>query len=330
MGGSIVIIAEQHGGQMAPVSYELMGLAEEIQALYPMEVRTVILGQGPETLAREWADSMGGGVVAVDNPHLKTYNSELYKDILGRILPELKPVFIVMPCTTQGMDLAPGLSVRLRAACLTAVDGVRLEQGEICFTRKMYNGKIEAVVRPTVKTTLLSVQPGSFKTQKPARRDSGLWERRSIGGQPEKTRALGRKQIREEDAGLARADVVVAAGRGIGKEGNLSLIRRLAALFPKSAVAGSRPLCDSGWLEYKQQVGLTGATVSPKLYIACGISGAIQHTVGMQGAGFVVALSTDPNAAIFNLADVCIIEDLTTFIPVLLETYAKETGRSAG
>jgi len=115
----------------------------------------------------------------------------------------------------------------------------------------------------------------------------------------------------------------VAAGRGVGEIENMRLIKQLSALFPRSAVAGSRPVCDMGWLDYKRQVGLTGATVSPKLYIACGISGAMPHQVGMQGAGFIVAISTDPRAPIFNLSDVCIQEDLKRFIPALVEEFQK-------
>ena len=120
-------------------------------------------------------------------------------------------------------------------------------------------------------------------------------------------------------AGIAEAEVLVAAGRGVGGPENLELVFRLAALFPKSAVAGSRIACDLGWLEYPRQVGVTGATVAPRLYIACGISGAVQHVMGMRGAGFVVAVNKDPAAAIFREADVCIVDDLAEFLPVLIE-----------
>jgi electron transfer flavoprotein alpha subunit len=121
-----------------------------------------------------------------------------------------------------------------------------------------------------------------------------------------------------ETSALADADVIVSAGRGIGRQENLSLIYRLASVFSRSAVGGSRPVCDAGWLQYKQQVGMTGATVTPKLYIACGISGAMQHVSGMRGAGFIVSINTDPNAAIFNVSDVCIAEDAAEFLSLLI------------
>ena len=122
---------------------------------------------------------------------------------------------------------------------------------------------------------------------------------------------------------ITEAKVIVAAGRGIGEAEKLGIIEQLAKVFPRSAVAGSRIVCDMGWLEYKCQVGVTGATVTPELYIACGISGAVQHVSGMRSSGFIVAINTDPAAAIFQTADICVVEDLTTFIPILIEMYEK-------
>ncbi len=146
----------------------------------------------------------------------------------------------------------------------------------------------------------------------------------SMASQALRTRSLGLKQAEADTSGISEADVLISAGMGIGDEENLEFIYALAELFPKSAVAGSRIVCDLGWLEYKCQVGVTGATVSPELYIACGISGAVQHVSGMRGSGFIVAINTDPTAAIFHTADVCIVEDLKTFIPAFIEEYENE------
>ena len=135
--------------------------------------------------------------------------------------------------------------------------------------------------------------------------------------------SLGVRHSDTDSAGISQAEVIVAAGQGFGDSDNLELAHRLASLFPKSAVAGSRIVCDLGWLAYGCQVGVTGATVSPRLYIACGISGAIQHVSGMRGSEFIVAINKDPAAAIFQVADVCIVADVTTFIPTLIETCRK-------
>ena len=139
---------------------------------------------------------------------------------------------------------------------------------------------------------------------------------------------MGVKQAAMATKGITEANVVVAAGQGIGDQDNLELVNQLAAIFAKSAIAGSRIVCDLGWLEYGCQVGVTGATVSPQLYLACGISGAIQHISGMRGSDFIVAINKDPAAAIFQVADICVVEDLKSFIPVLIETYQETRNKS--
>jgi electron transfer flavoprotein alpha subunit len=211
--------------------------------------------------------------------------------------------------------------VRLGAACITGVERVFREDDHICFTRAVYNGKIMAIINPVAAPMVVTVQPGIFKPPRLDHTTPGTVDIRTVSLPPQRTRSKGIKRAKQEDSALSEAEVIVSAGRGIGSKKNLDLISRLAALFPRSAVGGSRPVCDLDWLEYKQQVGITGATVTPTLYIACGISGSVQHQSGMRGAGFIVAINTDPDAAIFNIADVCIVEDLTTFIPSFIEEY---------
>jgi electron transfer flavoprotein alpha subunit len=143
----------------------------------------------------------------------------------------------------------------------------------------------------------------------------------------ELSETLGTFESMHMDSTLKDGEVIVSAGRGIGKKENLSLIKRLAASFPKSAVGASRSVCDLGWLEHKHQIGTTGQSVSPKLYVACGISGAFQHVSGIKGAQTIVAINTDPHAAIFRVAHYCILEDLTTFIPVLLDALSADDNK---
>ena len=319
----IVIIAELRGNQVNPITYELLALAEKIRRTHTLPVKMILLGADVEMPAREIADASGEAVLAIENGHLKTYNGELTKDLLYDILSALYPVFILAAQTTRGLDFGPGLAVRLEAACITGVNAL-VDKGEgLCFSRAAYHGKIVTHVLSATETTLLLVQPGAFRAVEKEAKASGPVEIKTSDAEPKRIRSLGISATRSEDAGLAGANVVVAAGRGVGEKENMALIKQLSALFPRSAVAGSRPVCDMGWLEYKRQVGLTGATVSPKLYIACGISGAMPHQVGMQGAGFIVAISTDPRAPIFNLSDVCIQEDLKRFIPALVEEFQK-------
>jgi electron transfer flavoprotein alpha subunit len=183
----------------------------------------------------------------------------------------------------------------------------------------MFGGKVVADFVSQAEITIVTVQPGSFKAGEPDGIEAGSIESRTVSFSPHRSRTRGTKCADIGHSGLEEAEAIVAAGRGIGNEESVHLIERLASLLPRSAIAGSRPVCDAGWLEYKQQVGMTGATVSPNLYIACGISGSVQHLCGMRGAEFIVAINKDPNAAIFNESDVCVVEDLATFLPTLID-----------
>jgi electron transfer flavoprotein alpha subunit len=324
MTGTIVVLAEIQNGHPKPVTYELLNLADQLCGPTGRTVVVVVLGSEATAAARELARDFSGRILAVVNPRLEFYNGELYKSILTRLLPPLEPGLVLAAHTTQGMDFAPGLSVRLGAECLTGVEGLEPSPDRVILLRSMYNGKIQARLSLRAPLTVVTVQPGAFKA-KPAGKATrpGQVETVTSTEEPQLTRTLGLRRSRTESETLSAAEVVVAAGRGLGKKENLTLIKNTADLFPRSAVAGSRPVCDNGWLDYRQQVGLTGATVSPKLYIACGISGARQHTVGMQGSGFIVAISTDPHAAIFNLADIGVVEDLTVFLPIFIEESRK-------
>ena len=321
---SIAILAELQDDHPKPVTYELLNLADQLGRQTGWEAVLVVLGVKAQVAAQELAQFFDGRILAVVNPHLELYNGELHKKILARLLPPLEPGLVLVAHTTQGMDYAPGLAVRLGADCLTGVEGLAPSQDRVILLRSMYNGKIQARVSPTAPLTVVTVQPGVFKA-KPAETETrpGRVEIVASQDEPRQTRTLSVRRARTESETLSAAEVVVAAGRGLGKAENLTLIKETAGLFPRSAVAGSRPVCDNGWLDYRQQVGLTGATVSPRLYIACGISGARQHTVGMQGSDFIVAISSDPHAAIFNLADVGVVEDLTVFLPMFIEESRK-------
>ena len=323
MDRSIVIIAEHFEGRLTPVTYELLAFALELQQLHPGDVKAVILGDEITGLAREIANNTALDVTAIKVPGLVSYDGQAYRTILGEVLPDLNAKYVCIGHTSQGWDFAPALAVRLGTACITGVERVFPEDGLICFTRTIYNGKVAAEITPVTESAILTIQPGIFKPARPEDGSPGSVDIRTAAFMPHRSRPVGIKLAKEERSALTEAEVIVSAGRGIGKKENLDLIYRLAALFTKSAVGGSRPVCDSGWLEHKHQVGITGATVAPKLYVACGISGAAQHLSGMRGAGFVVAINTDPDAAIFNVADVCITGDLTAFIPAFIREHEK-------
>jgi len=240
----------------------------------------------------------------------------------------LETAYVCSAHSSQGMDYVPALAVALNAACITGVEDILEVENRICFATSIFGAKAVAHVQPESDISILTIQPGMFSPQKSEISGSGSVTIRSYECEPSTTRTMGIKQAEADMTGITEADVIVSAGQGIGEKENLNLIYQLAALFPKSAVAGSRIVCDLGWLDYRCQVGVTGATVSPQLYVACGISGAIQHVMGMRNSEFIVAINKDPAAAIFQVADICIVEDLINFIAAFIEVY--ENTKSKG
>jgi electron transfer flavoprotein alpha subunit len=321
---SIVVIAEHAAGYIKPVTHELLAFANKIKQAIPLSIKVVILGEEVIHLAQKIAGNCGFDVTAVQIPGMAHYNGEATIHALTEILPTMRPAFVCIAQTSQGMDYAPVLAVKLNAACITGIEDCLEVQGHLCFARPLYGGKVYVHIRLMSATSILTVQPGIFKADGTKSTGSGTTVITTMTSLVRRSRSLGIKPSAADTAAITDADVIVAAGQGIGDKANLDLIQDLAALFAKSAVAGSRIVCDRGWLAYRCQVGVTGATVAPRLYIACGISGAVQHVSGMRGSEFIVAINKDPAAAIFHTADVCIVEDLTTFIPIFIETCRRK------
>ena len=317
----IIVIAEHAQGQISPVTYELVAFAKKLQTAISLNIKVIILGTDIMEPARDIAQYSGLEVVAFEIPQLHNYNGELYGKVLTEHLIAAPPAYVCIAQTSRGLDFGPALAVELDSACISGIEGLLPTEDGVSFARSLYGGKAVAHIRVETKTAVLMVQPGIFKPSRPTTAKSGRVALKSLPIEPEWWRALGLKHLDTDTAGISEADVVVGAGRGFGDRENLELAYRLASIFPKSAVAGSRIVCDLGWLEYACQVGVTGTTVSPRLYIACGISGAIQHVSGMRGSELIVAINKDAAAAIFQVADICIVEDVLTFIPILIEVY---------
>lgn len=319
MHASILIIAEHADGQVRPVTYELAAAASVLcREMVASDIEIVVIGEAVDDPAADIAVRTGMPVTAIQVPGLSAYNADTYKHVLAGLVSERKPSYVLTAHSTQGVDFLPGLAVRLGAACMTGVEAIVKEDSGLCFRRAVCGGKIMADIHSDSAMVMLTILPGAFAAVSAAVPIPGPVTLRSMDFVSQRCFPQGVQRKNTDISALAEADVIVAAGRGIGEKDNLMLIHRLAERFPRSAVAGSRIVCDSGWLDYAQQVGVTGSTVSPRLYIACGISGAVQHVSGMRGADFVVSINTDRHAAIFNVSDICVVEDLTTFIPLLL------------
>lgn len=314
---NLVVIAHAAQGALLPSAAELLGLARRLAGQGPTAIKAILVGQGLEAAAREMASLGLEEVILLEGPGLAAYSGPAWVEALAPMLSSLAPVWVLVPHDSQGQDYAPVLSLSLGAACLGPVEGLEDADGGPAFLCPGQGGKALYAQRPLTPSAVISVLPGAFPAAQ-AQGPAAPLTRLASAGQAPGLRHLGGTAGHGQSRELAQAQSVLALGRGLGKRENLALAQELAACLG-ACLAGSRPLCDLGWLAYDQQVGQTGATVTPRLYLACGISGARQHTLGMQGAGFIVAINHDPQAPMHDLADLSVVADLPQFLQALLE-----------
>jgi electron transfer flavoprotein alpha subunit len=321
----ITVIAEQTGATVQPVTREAVSFARELETHTGGFVQAIVLGDPVESLAHSLAETTGVDVTGFESANLALYNGEVYRNTLLKFLETDGPAVICLPHTAFGFDLAPRLAIALHASCITAVEEIRFSNGRVRFVRSMFNGKLQAEVATSREKIVVTLLPGAWPGHErfPGSRKHQV---RIIKSDvfPTASQTLEVREASNEPLNFDDADVIVAAGRGIRNAKNLKLLENLAAIFPKAGLGASRAVCDLGWLGYRHQIGITGQTVSPRLYIACGISGAMQHLAGMKESRIIVAINNDPHAAIFQVADLGIVENLETFIPILLAEFKRQ------
>lgn len=314
----IVLIAERRQNEIDPVAFALMATAAQLQAGDHADIRLIITGDSVQPAAERLAADCSCPVLALELGGTVDYLDERSAAALLNEFESDRPDYICIGHTMRGVSLAGTLAAGLDGACITGVEDIIAADDGLYFRRSTYGGKFVATVASESPTTILTILPGACQPPETTHATGHPIEIKTVGNTKNRIRLLGCKAAVAGAADLADARVLIAAGQGIGEPENLDLIRQLAACFPNAAVAGTRIVCDLGWLNYNRQVGVSGNSVAPELYFACGISGAVQHLMGMRGSKYVVALNTDPNAAIFREADVCIVEDLKAFIPAFI------------
>jgi electron transfer flavoprotein alpha subunit len=309
----LFIIAETEKGGITRETFELVSFARELAR--DRRPTLILAGNELQGQAEEIAAGTCCDIVLVTGESLGLFNVEAHGSAIFSILPKDRPSWVCLAHTSAGCELAPYLAVKLEASCITAVEGIR----NGALRRSVCSGRFKTDIMPKRPSVVVTVLPGAFPVFSPDGLFRGSVRSCKTPAYPCRSRTTAIREAQRRDSVLKDAQVIVSAGRGVGKKENLSLIKDLAALFPQSAVGASRAVCDAGWLDYRHQIGTTGQTVSPQLYIACGISGAIQHTSGMKGSRLIVAINSDPHAAIFQVAHHCIVEDLVSFLPLLMD-----------
>lgn len=324
---SVVVVLEHRSGKWNRMSFEALEAGRKIAHASGLPVQAVVLGSGIDDLAKDAAAYEVAKVSAIDDPLLAHYTPEAYTAALEQLIKAEQPKLIVFPHTYQVRDYAPSLATRFDRALISDVTDVRTEGTQSLFVRQLFQGKLNADVHANGDPQFVSVQAGAFRAAESGSASSPI-EKFAAQLHASQIRSKPEEPFREaqRSVDLGAASVIVSVGRGIKEKDNLPVVEALAEVLG-AELAASRPICDNGWLPMERQVGSSGQTVSPKMYVAVGISGAIQHLVGMKGSKTVVAINKDENAPIFETADYGVVGDLFEIVPALVEEIKKAKHR---
>lgn len=317
---NIFVLAEHRCGELRDVTFEMLAAAAKLAPEFGGQVVSVLIGSGVDDYAAALAGH-SDKVLVVDDPLFAHYNSELVQPVLANLIQEHNPALVLVAHTTQGVDMAPALAVQLKMPFVADVIDLAVIDGKLQAVRMYYQGKVQANFGFTGDMPYLAtVRESSFCALEPLK--NGTVEKVES---PVQEPAAYRRFVEYIEAvtaevDITQADVVVAVGRGLKEEKNMAIIEDLAKAV-NGVIAGSRAATDAGWVPLDRQVGTSGKSVKPRLYIAIGISGASQHLVGMKGAKTVVAINKDANAPIFSVADYAIVDDLLKVVPKITQKF---------
>ena len=313
----LFVIVEHRLGETRDITYEMLWKAGELAQKLSHTVTAIILGHDVKSLAETISDR-ADKIIICDDERLKNFNADIHKEIIYALIEESKPAFTLIGNTSWGMELAPCLSVKTGLPLATDCIDIIPKDDTIIAQRQMFNGKIFANVSFTEpKGCLITIRAGVFPKDKIGDRKAEIIQQDfPLKDLPVKKSFVEFVEMAAGDVDITQAELLVSVGRGIGEEENISLIKELAEALG-GVVSCSRPIVDKNWLPKYLQVGTSGKSVSPKVYIAVGISGAFQHMAGTSGAGIIIAVNKDPKAPIFRTADYGIVDDLFKILPVL-------------
>ena len=324
MANGILVFIEHVEGQINRASYEAIRAAQLIGAEINQEVAAVIVGNGVGTLAAEIAAKKLSCVYTVENENLASYTADGYTTGLKQVIEQVQPVLVLMAHTYEVRDYAPKLAASLQRVLIGDCIAHKIEDNQLVFTRQIFQGKLAADVVPTGDAPhFASFQLGSFRGDECETGNAAI-QALTVNFEATQIRQKPEARFKEAKAAvdLTQAPLIVSVGRGIKEQKNIEIVKKLADALG-AELAASRPICDNDWLPMDRQVGSSGQTVAPKMYMAVGISGAIQHLVGMKGARTIVAINKDAEAPIFEIADYGIVGDLFEIVPALTAAAEK-------
>ncbi len=313
----IIVVAEHRRGELRDVTWEMLSMGRRLAEVLGADIEVALLGKGMNPFV-EALKPKAKRVFVIEDPRLEAFNAETYNKVLTQLITERKPFLTLIGHTAIGMDFAPRLAAHLKMPLASDCIGIEAKDETLSLTRQLYGGKVNAEVSFAKKGPyMMTVRPGAF----PVLEEEPLAGEAVSLPSPLSDEALARRflQYVEAAAGevdITQADILVSVGRGIKEAENIPIVKELADAVG-GVLACSRPVVDKKWLPKGCQVGTSGKTVKPKVYIAIGISGAFQHVAGMKGAGTVIAINKDPKAPIFSVANYGIVADLFKIVPVI-------------
>jgi len=326
MPDSILVIVEQREGKLNRVSWETVAAGQALAAETGWTLEAAVAGSGVTNFANEIAGKKVAKVYAVESPKLEPYTPDAFALALKQFIALKQPRLVLMPHTYQVRDFVPKLATAMERTAISDCIGYKKDGNKLLFTRQMFQGKLAADVSFTCDAPwFVTFQNGAFRGDKveagaaaaPVETVKVEIADGAIRNQPQEVFKEAKQAV-----DLTQAEIIVSVGRGIKEQKNIELAKQLADTLG-GELAASRPICDSGWLPMDRQIGSSGQTVAPKLYLALGISGAIQHIVGMKGARTIIAINKDSEAPIFEIADFAVVGNLFDIVPPLIEEVKK-------
>jgi len=327
----ILVVVEQREGKLNRVSWETLTAGQALAAETGWTLEAAVLGSRTGTLAKEVAAKKVAKVYAIESPKLEPYTPDAFVAALKQFISSKQPKLVLMPHTYQVRDFVPKLATAMDRTAISDCIGYKKEGDKLLLTRQMFQGKLAADVSFACDPPwFVTFQNGAFRGDKVEAESSAAPVEAVDVEIPENIIRNKPHEVFKEAkqaVDLTQAEIIVAVGRGIKEQKNIEIAKQLAEALG-GEIAASRPICDSGWLPMDRQIGSSGQTVAPKLYLALGISGAIQHIVGMKGARTIIAVNKDSEAPIFEIADYAVVGNLFDIVPPLIEEVKKVKGAS--
>ncbi|MDJ0865802.1 MAG: electron transfer flavoprotein subunit alpha/FixB family protein [Myxococcota bacterium] len=322
--GNILLVAEIQSGSVREASYELVAFANKVAEASGREVKSLVAGSGAQAAAEELAKKGGGEVFLADDALLGDYTADALHAAVKAAVEASGADIVLFSNTPTGWDLAPRVAAGLDCGFVSDCFDAQFEGDQLVLLRRVFNGKLDARVLPSSLPVVATMQPGATAAHEGS--GDGSVTPLSVTMPECGTKFVETKVAEAKGVDLSKADIIVSGGRSLGGPEKFEEVIKPLAEVLGGAMGASRPVVDAGWLPHEYQVGSSGQVVAPKLYVACGISGAIQHLVGMKASNFIIAINKDPDAPIFEVADIGVVGDLFEVCPALTGAVKEAKG----